>query len=79
MKVTACPSCGHENLYHARSGANGGYGPALLPGLGTFLEPAQFDIVVCADCGLTRFFAAESERAEVQASEHWSRVSPAKS
>jgi predicted nucleic-acid-binding Zn-ribbon protein len=75
MKSTPCPTCGGQNLYWTRTDASGGYGPTLLPGLGGFLRSPQFFIVVCADCGLTRFFAAEDERAKVTESKKWFKVS----
>jgi hypothetical protein len=38
--------------------SGGGYAPNYLPGLGSFFSPPQFTVVVCRDCGLTRFFAS---------------------
>jgi hypothetical protein len=43
----------------------------FLPGLGSFLTPAQFRIVLCGDCGLTRFFAEPSALAKLLKSRAW--------
>jgi len=69
-----CPECGSENLHYATTNSGGGYGPMLLPGLGSFLAPAQFRVVLCGDCGLTRFFAERSALAKLVKSRAWRRV-----
>lgn len=69
-----CPECGRPNLHQARVAAAGIHGPSFLPGLGGFLDFAKFRVVVCADCGLTRFYAEPSAREKLTASRHWSRL-----
>jgi len=75
-KASACPHCGSTTPYwQPKVPANGLGGPFLLYGLETgFLPTATFDVVVCADCGLTRFFAGAKERAKLPKAKKWSRV-----
>ncbi len=69
----ACPHCGGAELYHRRVSSGGAHGPYLLLGLGSFLHYAHFDVVVCADCGLTQFFAEPAARQKVKTSE-WKKL-----
>jgi predicted nucleic-acid-binding Zn-ribbon protein len=74
-KTTTCPECGHSNLYSSGDvSAGGGYAPNHLPGLGTFFSAAQFTVVVCKDCGLTRFFAAAEALSKIPQSDKWRKV-----
>ncbi|MFM8469367.1 MAG: hypothetical protein ACKODH_05270 [Limisphaerales bacterium] len=70
----SCPECGSESLYRTTTHANGHHGPALLPGLGGFFRFAQFDVITCADCGLTRFYAETSARAKLPTARQWVRI-----
>lgn len=54
--------------------AGGGYAPNYLPGLGGIFISGKFDVVVCQDCGLTRFFAPMEACAKLQKSDKWERV-----
>lgn len=56
MSVVRCPDCGGSDLYRSaqNTSANGLGGPFLLP----HLSPGRFRVVVCKDCGLTRFYAS---------------------
>jgi hypothetical protein len=55
--------------------AGGGYAPNYLPGLGSgFLSFAKFTLVVCKDCGLTRFFASEAALGKLTDSNKWRKV-----
>jgi predicted nucleic-acid-binding Zn-ribbon protein len=73
--VTPCPECGSRTLYERTGvGAGGSHGPDLLPGLGRFLSSAKFEIVVCRDCGLTRFFAQPEARAKLKDAKKWKAV-----
>jgi len=75
--LSPCPNCGSRTLYEGpqvRSG--GGKAPVYLPSLGTFWRPAKFVIVVCRDCGLTRFFAEPEARARLSESPKWRSVTP---
>lgn len=75
MKVSPCPNCGGNNLYrNADVGSGGPYGPNLLPGLGRFFHSAKFDLVVCRDCGLTRFFASREATEKLADAKKWKRV-----
>jgi len=75
--VTPCPNCGGANLYRSRKpmSAGGGYAPNYLPGLGTLLRAGRFQLVVCRDCGLTRFFAQRAATDRLADSGRWERVS----
>ncbi len=69
-----CPECSGSNLFCTETNSGGGYGPILLPGLGRFLRMAKFRVVVCADCGLTRFYAEPNALAKLPAANAWRRV-----
>jgi predicted nucleic-acid-binding Zn-ribbon protein len=68
-----CGDCG-GNLYETTTASNGGYGPALLPGLGRFMHYARFRVVVCEACGLTRFYADSQARSRLAGSGRWRRI-----
>jgi hypothetical protein len=56
-----CPACGERTLFVSEpQGANGGYGPELLPGLGGWLSRAKMRIVLCKSCGLMRLFGDQA-------------------
>lgn len=75
-----CPNCGRETIYGARDVPSRGPGRfgwghlSLLPGLGHFFTPANFTILLCADCGLTRFFADAEACSNLPTSSAWKRV-----
>ena len=70
--VAPCPNCESKNLYRGpATSAGGGHAPNYLPGLGRFLSTAKFVLVVCRDCGLTRFFAQPEARAKLSESGKW--------
>jgi predicted nucleic-acid-binding Zn-ribbon protein len=70
--VSPCPGCGGNTLYRGpETSAGGGHAPNYLPGLGSFLRAARFTLVVCRDCGLTRFFAAPEARVKLKESSKW--------
>ena len=77
---TTCDHCNGTNLYNTRIGSAGATGwegmngPALLPKLGGFFTSAELDVVVCADCGLTRLFAEPEAWAKLATSKRWRRV-----
>ena len=74
-RKSACPNCESRNQYcSVEVGAGGGYAPNYLPGLGSFWAAEKFNVVVCADCGLTRFFARSSAREELAESSKWRRI-----
>ena len=75
MKVSACPECGGKNLYRSQEvSAGGGHAPNYLPGLGGTFTAEKFQLVLCADCGLTRFFARRSATETLRDAKTWSRV-----
>lgn len=75
MRVSDCPNCGGNNLFTSKAvSAGGGHAPNYLPGLGRFLRTEKFVVVLCKDCGLTRFFARPEATARLPESSKWSRV-----
>ena len=75
MKISPCPNCGGKNLYLSRAvSAGGGYAPNYLPGLGGFFRSERFHVVLCRDCGLTRFFARREAMEKLADSGQWERV-----
>jgi predicted nucleic-acid-binding Zn-ribbon protein len=72
---STCPECGHSNLYSsAEVSAGGGYAPNYLQGLGGFLSTPKFTVVVCKDCGLSRFFASKEARDKLSVSDKWRKI-----
>lgn len=61
-----CPACGAQEMYTTQTGANGGHGPALLPGLSRFLKPAKLEIVLCGRCGHVSFYATKASLEKLQ-------------
>ena len=73
--ITPCPECGGRTLFRGpATSSGGGHAPNYLPGLGQFLFSARFVLVVCRDCGLTRFFAQPEARAKLKESGKWTSV-----
>lgn len=73
-KTSECPECDSHNLFVSSISAGGGYAPNYLNDLGSFWAAPKFDVVVCQDCGLTRFYAPEHARQKLSASKKWSRL-----
>lgn len=75
-RVSACPNCGSANQYRTRKpvSGGGGYAPNYLPGLGRLLTPGKFSVVVCHDCGLTRWFAQRAATERLADSSRWGRA-----
>ncbi len=71
-----CPECDGQTLHTTTTSSGGPYGPFLLPSLGGFLHPAKFRVVVCHDCGLTRFYAEPEALKKLPEVSKWQRVSP---
>jgi predicted nucleic-acid-binding Zn-ribbon protein len=78
MEIPTCPNCKGRELYKAKrliGSGGGGHAPNYLPGLGSsFLFAAKLEVVVCQDCGLTRFFAAPEARQKLSTSAKWERA-----
>jgi predicted nucleic-acid-binding Zn-ribbon protein len=73
--VSPCPSCGGHSLYRGpETSSGGGHAPNYLPGLGEWWRAARFSLVVCRDCGLTRFFASPAARRKLSESDKWKSV-----
>ncbi len=71
-KYSPCPNCGSHHLYESNPiSSGGGYAPNFLPGLGRFLATARFILVLCSECGLTRFFASDEARANLGKTWKW--------
>jgi predicted nucleic-acid-binding Zn-ribbon protein len=74
MKTSPCPNCGGKNLYRTTVESGGARGPNFLPGLGSFWVSGKFDVVVCRDCGLSRFFAGREATEKLAQSKKWKHV-----
>jgi len=73
--IAPCPNCRSSNLFRSKEiSAGGGHAPDYLPGLGGFLCSEKFVLVVCAECGLARFFARPEATAKLAESPKWTRV-----
>ena len=72
VAVGPCSNCGGQTLYRGPETNSGGmHAPEFLAGLGGFLRIAKFTLVVCRDCGLTRFFASAEARSKLKESSKW--------
>ena len=70
-----CPECNGTNLYtQGDISVRGGYGPDLLPGAGSLFRSAKVKAVVCADCGLIRYFASQDALRKMAGSDKWKRL-----
>lgn len=70
--LSPCPNCGSRRLYKSPEvNSGGGSSPNYLPGLGSFWASGQFNLIVCRDCGLTRFFASTKARTKLSESDQW--------
>jgi predicted nucleic-acid-binding Zn-ribbon protein len=76
MARSPCPDCGSKQLFQAAKAisAGGGYAPNYLPGLGSFWMAGRFEVVVCSDCGLTRFYAERDSLVQLTDSAKWQRI-----
>ncbi len=62
-----CPECGSRRIYTKKvSVLNGGYGPDLLPGVGGLFKGRKFQLYICGDCGLTKFYVPEEYRPDLE-------------
>jgi predicted nucleic-acid-binding Zn-ribbon protein len=75
QRISPCPNCDGRDLYRSREvSAGGGHSPNFLPGLlGRFWRAERFRLVVCHDCGLTRFFARREATEQLPSSKKWER------
>jgi predicted nucleic-acid-binding Zn-ribbon protein len=65
-----CPECESHALYITKV-SSAGHRMRLLPGLGGFLRYPKFDLIICSNCGLTRFYAEASAREKLAQSARW--------
>jgi predicted nucleic-acid-binding Zn-ribbon protein len=73
--LVPCPGCGGTTLYQRKDvGSGSSHGPDFLPDLGKVFFSAKFAVVVCRDCGLTRFYAQPEARAKLKDSKKWRLV-----
>ena len=73
-RLKACSHCGGTDLYTRRLSAGGSDGPYFLKGLGHFLHFAEFDVLICAGCGLTYLFTEPEACQNVKSSNDWKRL-----
>lgn len=75
MTIKPCPNCDDRELYQTTvpSAASDG-SQKFLPGLGRWFAAATFTVVVCRNCGLTRFFAAPEATAKLPKSKQWRAI-----
>jgi len=72
--LSPCP-CGSKHLYKSvEVSAGGGHAPNYLPGLGSWLSSEKFFLVLCKDCGLTRFYARSHAMEKLGESKKWIRL-----
>jgi len=73
--LSPCPNCGGRSLYKSEEvSAGGGHAPNYLPGLGSIWLAGKFNLILCRDCGLTRFFASPTARAKLSESKKWKQL-----
>lgn len=73
--VKPCPNCRGKNLFRSVEVSAGGGEVDFLPGLAGMFSVGKFTVVVCRDCGMTRFFAGSKAREKLKTSKKWKRVS----
>jgi predicted nucleic-acid-binding Zn-ribbon protein len=72
QKLSPCPNCDSRSLYKSGEVSAGGrHAPDYLPGLGSFWAAERFNLVICKDCGFTRFFARPQALAKLPDSKKW--------
>ncbi|HBG01417.1 MAG TPA: hypothetical protein DDW87_07590 [Firmicutes bacterium] len=71
--IEECQACGSRDLLETETSSKGGYGPALLPGTGSF-GAAKFRIVVCAQCGFVHWFVKRGDLDKVRKSKRFWQV-----
>jgi len=74
MNIAPCSNRGSDDLRTTPAKAVGAYGPDLLPGASGWFREAEFQVVVCCDCGLTRFFLPAEAIDKVAKSALWEQV-----
>jgi len=70
MKVAPCPNCGSKNLFKSDAVSAG----VFLPQLGGTFGTEKFHVVLCGNCGLTRFFARQEALRRVADAKKWQPI-----
>ena len=73
MKAAPCPNCTSDDLRATTADASNQLGLDLLPGTHGIFGQSTFEVVVCCNCGLTRFFASPEEVEKLLKSSLWHR------
>ncbi len=68
-----CTNCGQQSLYQADARSGGLFGPNYLAGLNSFGASADFTIVICENCGLTRFFTDPHSLKKLKTNHGWKK------
>jgi len=71
----SCEKCKSSEMFTTSVSSGGGYAPNYLPQLSTkwWISP-KFEVVVCANCGLTQFFTPAENRAKLSTSSQWRKL-----
>ena len=72
--VRPCPNCKSKNLYRSVEVSAGGGELDFLPGLAGMFSVGKFTVVLCRDCGLSRFFAGRKAMDKLKTSKKWKRI-----
>ncbi|MBI3879832.1 MAG: hypothetical protein HY301_07175 [Verrucomicrobia bacterium] len=73
MNLRQCPECEGERLY-ATETQTWNHTAVLWPRLGGFWGTTPLLVVVCSDCGLTRFYVGGEGREKMKRSAKWRPV-----
>jgi predicted nucleic-acid-binding Zn-ribbon protein len=77
MKISPCPNCRGKTLFKSKQvSSGGGHAPNYLPGLGSGFKSGRFEVIVCRDCGYSRFFASPDALRKLSDAKQWKRVVP---
>lgn len=75
--ANTCSNCKGSNLYQSKEvHSGGGYAPNYLPGMtNNWGYPVgKFRVVVCVDCGLAQFYAADGATSRIPTAKGWSKL-----
>ncbi len=73
--MTPCPNCQSNEVYaYKETVPFTGKHVSYLPGLGTMFSAAYVKPVLCAECGLTRYFAQDDARERVKTNGGWEKL-----
>jgi len=69
-KIAPCPNCESTEQRLTTTGVP----PAMLPDASGWLASPTWDVVVCLECGLTRYFASSDALDNIRKSVDWHRT-----